>query len=111
MADARIRPARREDVPAIVALLAEDPIGAGRETTSELAPYLRAWAAIAAKPSARLVVAEDSGALVGTLQLDLLDSLTRGGMRRAQVEGGARRARRPRHRPRTARVGDRRGEA
>ena len=45
--------------------------------------------AIAANPSARLVVAGDGegGAVVGTLQLDLLDSLTRGGTRRAQVEG------------------------
>jgi GNAT superfamily N-acetyltransferase len=83
-----IRPATREDVPAIVALLADDPIGAGRETVAELGPYLRAWEAIAANPSARLVVAADAGgAIAGTLQLDLLDSLTRGGMRRAQVEG------------------------
>jgi GNAT superfamily N-acetyltransferase len=86
--DTVIRPARREDLPAIVALLADDPIGAGRETAGEREPYLRAWQAIAASPSARLVVAEDSdGAIAGTLQLDLLDSLTRGGMRRAQVEG------------------------
>jgi GNAT superfamily N-acetyltransferase len=86
--DTVIRPARREDLPAIVALLADDPIGAGRETAGELEPYLRAWQAIAANPSARLVVAEDSdGAIAGTLQLDLLDSLTRGGRRRAQVEG------------------------
>jgi GNAT superfamily N-acetyltransferase len=83
-----IRPATREDVPAIVALLADDPIGAGRETVAELGPYLRAWEAIAANPSARLVVAADGGgAIAGTLQLDLLDSLTRGGARRAQVEG------------------------
>jgi GNAT superfamily N-acetyltransferase len=84
-----IRPARREDVPAIVALLADDPLGSGRETIANPLPdgYRRAWEAIAANPSARLVVAEDAGAIVGTLQLDLLDSLTRGGMRRAQVEG------------------------
>jgi GNAT superfamily N-acetyltransferase len=88
VADPVIRPATRDDVPAIVALLADDPIGAGREAAGELEPYLRAWEAIAANPSARLVVADgDDGAIVGTLQLDLLDSLTRGGTRRAQVEG------------------------
>jgi GNAT superfamily N-acetyltransferase len=88
VADPVIRPATRDDVPAIVALLADDPIGAGRETVGELEPYLRAWEAITANPSARLVVAEDgAGAIAGTLQLDLLDSLTRRGTRRAQVEG------------------------
>jgi GNAT superfamily N-acetyltransferase len=87
--DPVIRPARREDVPAIVALLADDPLGAGRETIADPLPdaYGRAWEAIAANPSARLVVADAGGAIAGTLQLDLLDSLTRGGTRRAQVEG------------------------
>jgi GNAT superfamily N-acetyltransferase len=85
---ATIRPARREDLPAIVALLADDPIGAGRESAAELAPYERAWAAVEASPSACVVVAEAAdGTVVGTLQLDLLPSLSRRGMLRAQVEG------------------------
>lgn len=89
MPSASIRPARAGDVPAIVALLADDPLGAGREQLADPLPdsYRRAWKAIAANPAARLVVAEEDGAIVGTLQLDLLDSLTRGGTRRAQVEG------------------------
>jgi GNAT superfamily N-acetyltransferase len=82
-----IRPASSEDIPAIIALLADDAIGAGRETVADLEPYRRAWEAIAANPAARLVVADAGGVIAGTLQLDLLDSLTRGGMRRAQVEG------------------------
>src|SRR5689334_1358988 len=83
-----IRPARREDLPAIVALVADDAIGATRESVDDIAPYARAWDAIAANPSSTLVVAVgDHGEIVGTLQLDLIDSLSRGGMRRAQVEG------------------------
>ena len=41
------RPARLEDVPAIVALLADDPLGAARESAT-LAPYEAAFARVAA---------------------------------------------------------------
>ena len=46
-----VRRAARADVPAIVALLAADQIGATRDGGADLAPYERAFAAIDADPA------------------------------------------------------------
>jgi ribosomal protein S18 acetylase RimI-like enzyme len=83
----RIRRAAEQDVPAIVALLTDDAIGAGRERGDDLAPYRRAFAAVDADPAHLLVVAEVDGATAGTLQLSFLPGLSRQGALRAQVEG------------------------
>jgi GNAT superfamily N-acetyltransferase len=80
------RDARREEVPAIVAMLADDMLGAGRETVDVDDAYWRAFDEIAADPRGRLIVAEASGDVVGTLQLNLLPGLSRHGMLRAQIE-------------------------
>jgi GNAT superfamily N-acetyltransferase len=82
----RIRKATEADVPAIVALLADDPLGAGRESPDDLTPYLRAFAAIEADANQLLVVAERDGRTVGTLQLSLLPGLARRGAARGQIE-------------------------
>jgi GNAT superfamily N-acetyltransferase len=84
-----IRQARRSDVPAIVALLADDDIGAGRETVGEDvdAAYWNAFDAIDADPRNALVVAEVDGEVVGTMQLTFIPSLTRRGGERAEIEG------------------------
>jgi len=82
------RPARREDVAAIVALLADDGLGAGREQVSDppLPAYLAAFDEIAANPRALLAVAEDgSGAVVGTLQLTFIAGLSNQGAELALV--------------------------
>ncbi len=81
-----LRRAAADDVPAIVALLTDDVLGAGREGT-DLAPYEAAFAAVDADPAHLLVVADDGGTVVGTLQLSFLPGLSRGGALRAQVEG------------------------
>ncbi len=81
-----IRRATGDDVAAIVAMLADDPLGAARETPGDLAPYLAAFAVIDADPHQRLVVAERAGQVVGTLQLTLLPGLSRRAATRAQVE-------------------------
>jgi hypothetical protein len=39
----QIRPATIDDVPAIVGMLADDPLGATRESPADLAPYLAAF--------------------------------------------------------------------
>jgi GNAT superfamily N-acetyltransferase len=82
------RDARRADVPAIVALLADDAIGAERETAADDVDdaYLKAFDQIAADPRNRLIVAEEAGQIAGTLQLTLLPGLSRHGMLRAQIE-------------------------
>ncbi|MEO7268294.1 MAG: GNAT family N-acetyltransferase [Knoellia sp.] len=86
MTGVRVRTATREDVPAIVALLVDDALGATRETNGEHTAYLTAFEAIDADPAHELVVLEDGGEVIGTLQLSLLPSLSRGGALRAQVE-------------------------
>jgi len=79
------RDARREDLPAIVALLADDMIGAGREAAVDDV-YRAAFDQIADDPRSRLIVAEEGGSVAGTLQLTLLPGLSRHGMLRAQIE-------------------------
>ena len=81
-----LREARREDVPEIVALLADDAIGAGREGPADDA-YYAAFALIAADQRNQLLVAEVGGRIVGTLQLTMIPGLSRHGMLRAQIEG------------------------
>lgn len=83
-----IRRATEADLPAIVAMLADDGLGAGREDASlPLAPgYLAAFAAIAADGNQFLVVAELDGAAVGTLQLSFIPGLSHKGAWRGQIE-------------------------
>jgi GNAT superfamily N-acetyltransferase len=81
-----LRPAAEADLPAVVALLADDALGSGRETAAELAPYRRAFELIAADPAHTLVVAVDGTEIVGTLQLSVLPGLSRRGALRGQVE-------------------------
>ncbi|WP_424536586.1 GNAT family N-acetyltransferase [Sphaerisporangium viridialbum] len=80
------RPARREDVPLIVAMLADDPIAAAREGDPSDEAYLAAFQAIAADPRQELVVAEADGEVVGTMQLTFVPGLSRRGGERALIE-------------------------
>jgi GNAT superfamily N-acetyltransferase len=81
-----LRRATVDDLPALVALLADDPLGATRETPDDLGPYRRAFDLVDADPAHLLVAAVDAGAVVGTLQLTVLPGLARGGALRAQLE-------------------------
>lgn len=83
-----IRPAQADDLPAIIRLLATDPLGAQREQYQEPLPqvYRDAFAQVQASPDNELLVAELDGAVVGCLQLTLIPGLSRRGMRRAQIE-------------------------
>ncbi|WP_252976265.1 GNAT family N-acetyltransferase [Janibacter melonis] len=72
-----VREAALEDVPTIVAMLADDPLGQSREDPADLAPYDAAFVRIAGDPGEVLVVAELDGQVVGTLQLSVLPSLSR----------------------------------
>jgi GNAT superfamily N-acetyltransferase len=81
-----VRRAARDDVGAIVALIAAEQIGAARDG-GDLEPYERAFTAIDADPSQLLVVVADpAGAVVGTLQLTVIPGLARRGALRAQIE-------------------------
>ncbi|MQY14280.1 Aminoalkylphosphonate N-acetyltransferase [Streptomyces sp. RB5] len=86
MNDLEIRPAVRSDIPAIVAMLAHDPIAAQRESPEDLTPYDAAFDRIAADPNQHLVVAVRSGRVVGTLQLSVIPGLSRTGLVRSVIE-------------------------
>ena len=83
------REATVDDLPEIVRLLADDPLGSTRETPGEKIPeaYFRAFAAIEKDPNNSLVIAEVAGAVAGTLQLTFIPGLTYTGSERAQIEG------------------------
>ncbi|MFB7783078.1 GNAT family N-acetyltransferase [Streptomyces vinaceus] len=82
-----IRPATEEDLPAIVALLADDPLGATRESPDDLTPYLAAFKRLADDPHQRVVVAVRENRVVGTLQLTIVPGLSRKGATRSIIEG------------------------
>jgi ribosomal protein S18 acetylase RimI-like enzyme len=84
-----IRRARRDDVSAIVAMLADDPLGSGRERLEDPLPpsYFRAFEQVERDPNIQLVVAEeDSGAVVGCLQLCILPGISSQGASRGLIE-------------------------
>jgi GNAT superfamily N-acetyltransferase len=82
------RDAAPADVPAIVALYADDELGALRESPQQPLDeaYLRAFGEIDRDPRHRLIVVEQAGQIVGTLQLSFLPQLAHRGGERAQIE-------------------------
>lgn len=80
------RRARKEDIPAIVAMLADDPLGARREGDPGDERYLAAFERIDTNPADELIVAERDGKVVGTMQLTYLAGLSRLGAERCLIE-------------------------
>lgn len=87
MSDLDIRPAALTDLPAVVAMLADDPLGAERESPDDLAPYRSAFRRLADDPNQHLVVAVRETRVVGTLQLTIVPGLSRRGATRSIIEG------------------------
>lgn len=85
---ASFRRARPGDLPAIVRMLADDPLGAKRERFETPLPqaYLRAFEAIDADPNNELVVACLGDEVAGVLQLTFIPYLTYQGGWRALIE-------------------------
>jgi len=82
------RSALLSDVAAIVALLADDPLGQQRETAGVPLDerYILAFSAINSDLNQRLVVAADGDEIVGTLQLSYIPGIARRGAWRGQIE-------------------------
>lgn len=82
------RSARLDELEAIIALLADDALGARRESVASppAACYVAAFEAIAADANQRLVVAVDGATVVGTLQLSFIPGIARRGAWRGQIE-------------------------
>ncbi|NVN18596.1 GNAT family N-acetyltransferase [Muricauda sp. HICW] len=83
-----IRQAKIEDVPLIVEMLANDELGKLREDFQNPLPekYYDAFDNIEGDPNQELVVMEDTGLVIGTLQLSFIQYLTYQGGIRAQIE-------------------------
>ena len=84
-----IRRARREDVEAIVKMLADDPLGRDRERIEHPLPscYFGAFEAIDRDSRIQLVVAEDdNGTVVGCLELCIMPGLSSQGASRGLIE-------------------------
>ncbi|MGB3278653.1 MAG: GNAT family N-acetyltransferase [Pseudorhodobacter sp.] len=81
----RWREAKREDVPAVVALLVEDALGATRES-DDMALYYAAFDAMSYEYGNTLIVGEADGRVVATYQLTFITGLSLRASRRAQVE-------------------------
>jgi ribosomal protein S18 acetylase RimI-like enzyme len=84
-----IRPARSSDVAAIVAMLADDALGRGRERIEDPLPppYLQAFEKVERDPNIQLVVAEgEGGEVIGCLQLCILPGLSSQGASRGLIE-------------------------
>lgn len=79
------RRATAADLSAIVAMLADDTLGAARET-DDMAPYRQAFAAIDADPNQFLCVLEEDDQVIGTMQLTFIAGLSHRGARRGQIE-------------------------
>ncbi|GAB3973007.1 GNAT family N-acetyltransferase [Plantactinospora veratri] len=91
MSELIFRPARRADVPAIVAMLRDDEVSAGREPAEPIgeevdAAYWAGFEAVDADPRNELIVAELDGEPVGTMQLTFIPGVSRRGAERMQIE-------------------------
>jgi ribosomal protein S18 acetylase RimI-like enzyme len=89
-ASVAFRPACREDLEAVVRLLAADSLGQWRETLDDgalPASYARAFDEIAADPRNEIIVGEAAGKIIACLQLTFIPGLTYAGGERAQIEG------------------------
>ena len=89
MSAVTFRVARREDLPAIVVLLADDDINGFRENSAEplVAGYGKAFDAIARDDNNYLFVGEQDGEVIATAQVTFVPTLVAQGATRAIVEG------------------------
>jgi GNAT superfamily N-acetyltransferase len=84
-----LRTATAADLTAVVDLIAADQLGATRDGVrdeADLAAYSAAFESIDADPAHLLIVADQGGEVVGTMQLSFLPGLARRGALRAQIE-------------------------
>lgn len=89
MSDVSVRRALLADLPAIIALLADDILGQQREDAGSPPnpKYVEAFLAIDADPHQLLAVATLGNEIIGTLQLSFIPGLARMGAWRGQIEG------------------------
>ncbi|HEX2591958.1 MAG TPA: GNAT family N-acetyltransferase [Rhizomicrobium sp.] len=82
-----IREARHKDLAAIVAMLADDELGRGRENPDDLDHYSLIFAQIEGDVRNAIMVAEQDGKILGCFQITYITGLSRRGATRALIEG------------------------
>ncbi|MBU3030154.1 GNAT family N-acetyltransferase [Paracoccus marinaquae] len=82
----RFRSASRDDVPAVMALLREDLLGAVREG-HDPATYLAAFDSMLAEGNNHLIVADGGDGIIACYQITFISGLSLSATRRAQIEG------------------------
>ncbi|WP_229743444.1 GNAT family N-acetyltransferase [Aliidongia dinghuensis] len=89
MSDLTYRRATATDLPALVAMLADDMLGQARERPEDPLPdaYRAGFAAIDEDPRQLLLVVERAGAIAGMLQLTFIPGISHMGAWRCQIEG------------------------
>jgi GNAT superfamily N-acetyltransferase len=87
MSEMHVRRARRDDLPVIVGMLADDHLGATRESADDLSPYEAAFSTIDADPHQYLAICEVDRRIAGTMQLTVIPGLSHKGMTRLLIEG------------------------
>lgn len=82
------RKATEQDLLSIVAMMADDILGKERENFQDPLPkeYVEAFKKIDSDRNQELVVLEEDGEIIGTLQLTFIQYLNRRGGLRAQIE-------------------------
>ncbi|SIR46867.1 GNAT family N-acetyltransferase [Micromonospora avicenniae] len=86
MTDVIFREAAQADLPAVLALLADDVLGKARDFVEIDAAYEKAFADITADQRNQFIVADADGELVGCYQVTYIPGLSRHGAERALIE-------------------------
>jgi GNAT superfamily N-acetyltransferase len=86
MSDITFRIADEADLPAVVAMLADDEIAENRENAAVADEYRHAFAAMAKETYNKILLAEAEGKIVGSLQLVFIPGVSRSGTKRALIE-------------------------
>ena len=83
-----LRPTRRDDVAAIIAMLADDHLSRARERLEQPLPtlYYDAFERVTSDQNIHLMVAEEGGKVVGCVQLCILPGLSSQGASRGLIE-------------------------
>lgn len=82
------RAATRDDLPVLIALIADDQLGQARDDASLPLDqrYLDAFAAIERDDNQMLVAVQQAGAVIGCFQLTFIPGISRRGAWRGQIE-------------------------
>ena len=88
VSEVTIRHARRDDLASIIAMLADDALGGGRERIEDPLPqvYFEAFERVQRDPNIQLVVAEGGEGVIGCLQLCILPGVSSQGASRGLIQ-------------------------